>query len=138
NVFVTSNADGNLPTGNTGGVMVSYTFDRGATWHPRYFATGLDTKFDPACCDVSAAFDRFGNLWFTYFDASVDHAVITLSTNGGVSFRQVKSFSGVFDQPKLAVGNNTVWAVWENDSTRGNLSASPAYFDRLGHFQVFF
>src|SRR5262249_36414447 len=61
-----------------------------------------------------------------------------LSTDGGVGYREAARFTGVGDQPKLAVGDNSVWVVWQNSSLAGNLTAASAYFDGLGHWQGFF
>src|SRR5262249_20046599 len=97
-----------------GGLMISYSFDNGANWHPHYFATG-DDRFISGCCDPSAVFDRFGNLWFSYLDGDADEAIVMLSTDGGVSYKQVADFKDVSneatgsDQPKLAVGANSIF-----------------------------
>src|SRR6478609_6723973 len=45
-----------------GGMFSSYTVDAGKTWKNRIIANGKD-RLPPACCDPSASFDQFGNLY---------------------------------------------------------------------------
>src|SRR5262249_34409289 len=130
-----------------GGLMISYSFDNGSTWHPHYFATG-DDRFISGCCDPSAAFDRFGNLWFSYLDGDADEAIVMLSTDGGVSYKQVADFKDVSneatgsDQPKLAVGANSIFLVWHDAADTGEpdgqLEVASAFFSGLGQWQEFF
>jgi hypothetical protein len=148
NLFVLSNAfAGEGTVGPAGGLMASYSFDGGATWHPHYIATGND-HFIPGCCDGSVAFDRFGNLWFSYLDqlGDTDETVVMLSTDGGITYHQVADFLDAsnlaIDQPKLTVGSNSVWVVWDDvaDTTEpdGVLVTASAFFNGLGSWQGFF
>src|SRR5260370_37554335 len=102
--------------GPSGGVMVSTSKDGGNTWFARYIATGAD-QFDPACCDPSIAFDAFGNLFLSYFSASLDHADLLLSTDGGSTFTMLHSFADCFDQPKIAAAHGEIWEVFTSNST---------------------
>jgi hypothetical protein len=80
-------------------------------------STGLAADgLAPACCDPSAAFDRFGNLYLTYAH-DADHGVeVVRSTDGGASFHSVAKFTGDLDQPTVATGPDSVWVTFK----RGN------------------
>ncbi len=93
-LFVFSNMEGN-------GLFAVYSTNAGASW--RYtdpsdgtIADGGDS-LPAACCDPSATWDRFGNLFISYVNANLDAVVVLVSTNGGVSF---------FLHSNLAVGHD--------------------------------
>jgi hypothetical protein len=149
NIVVLTNAQiAGDTVGSAGGLMFSYTMDGGTTWNPRYIATGDDNFANAACCDPSAAFDRFGNLWFSYVDFSPDNdsTVVNLSTDGGITLRTVFDYldasNTAIDQPKLAVGDNSVWVVWADVATSSEpdyrLQTADAYIGGLNNFQGFF
>ena len=119
-LFAASNAPGV-------GLLAALSFNGGATWTRRPMAgdavgkTGLAADgLAPACCDPSAAFDRFGNLYLTYAH-DADHGVeIVRSTDGGATFSSVASFAGDLDQPTVSAGPDTVWVTFK----RGNSVAA--------------
>jgi hypothetical protein len=148
NIVALSNAtSGGGTVGPSGGLMISYTFDGGNTWHPHYIATGGDAFPNPACCDPSMAFDRFGNLWFSYIDfvPDADSAVVVLSTDGGVSYHVAADLLDAtnlaIDQPKLAVGSNSIFIVWHDVATTnepdGKIEYADAYISGLGSWEGF-
>src|SRR2546426_77001 len=66
-----------------------FTLD-GLHWTSRQIADGTDS-LGVACCDPSAAFDEFGNLFLTYLDSKAHDVQLALSTDGGASFRFLKT-----------------------------------------------
>lgn len=117
NIVIETNATANgFTVGSLGGNMLSFSFDGGNTWQSRYFATG-DDGFDAACCDPSVAFDEFGNLFVSYFAASLDHADLLLSTDGGQTLKQIGNFADAFDQPKIAAAKGEIYDVWTSNTS---------------------
>src|SRR5215213_2151460 len=53
--------------------------DGGATWARRDLANGADVP--QACCDPSAAWDEFGNLFFAYLAVDTGAVELTVSTD---------------------------------------------------------
>src|SRR5262245_61809149 len=66
---------------NTSGILTSVSTDNGATWDPNTIANNTD-NLSPACCDASASYDSFENLWLVYLGKD-GHAHVTLSTDNG-------------------------------------------------------
>ena len=112
-LFVASNAPGT-------GLLAAVSSDGGATWARRMIAddpvgnTGRAADgLAPACCDPSASFDRFGNLYLTYA-RDADHGVdVVRSTDGGATFmpagerlrvRRLAAFSLAGPDTLVAVG----------------------------------
>jgi hypothetical protein len=117
NIFVAANYGAfkeidqgpNDPIAETG-IFTSATTDGGATWTPRVIATdntgplGIpdgvsDDGFPIACCDPSAAFDDFGNLFFVYLagrpgQGNGSQITVLLSTDGGQTFATLINFRG--------------------------------------------
>src|SRR5437867_206900 len=119
-LFTASNAPGV-------GLLAAISSDGGATWARRAMAddeignTGLAADgLAPACCDPSAAFDRFGNLYLVYA-RDADHGVnVVRSTDAGATFSTVARFDGDLDQPTVATGPDSVWVTFK----RGSLVAA--------------
>jgi Bacterial Ig-like domain/Planctomycete extracellular len=89
NIVVLSNTDS--PT-----LFMGVTFDSGRTW--------TRTAVAKACCDPSAAFDQFGNLFMTYIDDAITTAPVLTSTDGGKTVTTLFTIPNVSDQPKLVIG----------------------------------
>lgn len=90
--------------------------DGGATWQTRQFATGAD-GLPAACCDPSAAFDAYGNLYFAYLSTAF-RAELLSSTDGGLTFTHVMEFAGQADQPTVVTGPDgkgaaSVWVAYQ-------------------------
>jgi len=103
--------DDDHAAGDQVGLFAGVSSDGGATWATRVVATDAD-GLPASCCDPSAAFDRFGNLFVAYLNANADGVVVLLSTDAGMSFRALATFSGNVDQPTVAVGDGAVWVLF--------------------------
>jgi hypothetical protein len=153
NIVVEANA---IVGGGLIGSMLSYTFDNGNTWHPSFLGTGNSSLNDQSNGDPWVLFDRFGNLWISYLDAGSistpeaipDGPVVLLSTNGGIGYHIVEDFedptnpSVGIDQPKMAVGDNSIWLIWQDAPSLaepdGRIQSASAYIGGLGQWQGFF
>ncbi|MGE5073624.1 MAG: hypothetical protein ACM3MF_09370, partial [Anaerolineae bacterium] len=111
------------------GMFLAVTFDGGKAWSRRIVGTGNDV-FGDTCCDPSASFDQYGNLFLSWL-YNVDQVVpIGLSTDGGLTFKLIATISapssimktkasrserGLFrfvDQETITTGSNSVWVVF--------------------------
>ena len=136
------------------GIFISNSLDGGATWNPRLLAAGND-EFPTACCDPSAAYDDFGNLFFVYLSmdplSQRTSVVVLLSADGGNTFTQVSEIFG--DQPsepisvdrcEVATGagptpeTRSVWVSYVDfSSTAFTESAAGALVTGLGQVGAF-
>ena len=70
------------------------------------------------CCDPNLAWDSFGNLYATFINGSLNGIVTKLSTDAGLTFADLVTFSGSgVDQPSVVAtdlvgGNVALWIVW--------------------------
>ncbi len=119
-VFVVSNND-------AGGLMFAFSTNAGATWTSRIGANGAD-GLPRACCDPSASWDGFGNLFVTYLDSNVatGSVHVLLSGNGGQTFTPIANLgAGQSDnQPTITTGAGSVWVTWTDGSDRINASGA--------------
>ncbi len=134
------------------GMFLAVTFDGGKTWNNRIVGTGNDV-FGDTCCDPSASFDQYGNLFLSWL-YNVDQVVpIGLSTNGGLTFKLIATISapssllktkssrderGLFrfvDQETVVTGHNEVWVVF---NAGGPIFATGAPVTGLGQVGPFF
>ncbi len=134
------------------GMFLAVTFDGGHTWNNRIVGTGNDV-FGNTCCDPSAAFDQYGNLFVSWL-YNVDQVVpIGLSTDGGLTFKVIATISapdsllktkssrderGLFrfvDQETVVTGHNEVWVVF---NAGGPIFATGAPVTGLGQVGQFF
>ncbi len=134
------------------GMFLAVTFDRGKTWNRRIVGTGNDV-FGDTCCDPSAAFDEYGNLFLSWLYNGDQVVPIGLSTDGGLTFKviakigtpsslmQTKSSRderGLFrfvDQETVTTGANSVWVVF---NAGGPIFATGAPVTGLGQVGQFF
>ena len=107
-IFVVSNID------RGDGLFTSRSSDGGAHWSKTLIADGFDDLV-PACCDPSAAFDEFGNLFVGYINNDTDEVLVIRSTNAGQSFSRLDHFDGDIDQPTVTAGHGMVWVTFEQD-----------------------
>ena len=110
------------------GVAASVSTDGGVTWSTRVIGNGKDT-LPRACCDPTVAFDEAGNLYAGYMDVRKNSLHILTSSNGGVTFRRLMTFTGDVDQPTITTGAGTVWVTFQKD---GRIAASGARVAGLG------
>jgi hypothetical protein len=146
NVFVSAN-HGSFVVADTGpndpiaetGIFTSVTNDGGVTWTPKVIATDNDGNgisddgFPIACCDPSAAFDKFGNLYFAYIKmeplTQQTSTVVLISTDGGFNFANLAEFKGEAPNLPLQIdrceittgplpdGSSAVWVSFVDFST---------------------
>jgi hypothetical protein len=107
-IFVMSNID------RGDGLFTARSSDGGAHWTKALIADGFDSLV-PACCDGSAVFDEFGNLFVGYINDDTDEVLIIRSTNGGQSFTRQGSFEGDIDQPTVTAGEGMLWVTFEEE-----------------------
>jgi len=107
-IFVVSNID------RGDGLFTVRSSDGGAHWTKSMIADGFDSLV-PACCDSSAVFDEFGNLFVGYINNDTDEVLIIRSTNAGQSFSRLAHFDGDIDQPTVTAGEGMVWVTFEQE-----------------------
>src|SRR3954463_10368089 len=106
-LFAASNMNGSS-------LFAATSSDGGATWAGREFATGAD-GLPRACCDPSAAFDEFGNLFFAYLNSVDGRIELLLSIDNGLSFSRLAEFKEQGDQPTVVTGNGSVWIAGQQE-----------------------
>jgi hypothetical protein len=119
-VFVVSN-EVDLPPGS--GMMASFSADGGVTWNPRLIGDGTD-GLPVAFSDPWAAWDEFGNLFFSYLGQPFAPnftlpLTIAMSTDGGRTFTKQAQFTNVFDHPEITVGNGSVFVTYATATATG-------------------
>ena len=138
-VFVSSNDESLGATG----LFAARSADGGITWTRVSIATGAAGDGLPgACCDPSAAWDQFGNLFLTYLNGTgASQVEMLLSTNGGATFTSIGPIAasttaiGV-DQPStVTTGGGAVWVTFRDSS--GTISARGAAVTGLGTVGAF-
>jgi hypothetical protein len=107
-MFVVSNID------RGDGLFTARSSDGGAHWTKNIIADGFDSLV-PACCDPSATFDEFGNLFVGYINNDTDEVLVIRSTNAGQNFSRLDHFDGDIDQPTVTAGKGSVWVTFEQD-----------------------
>jgi Bacterial Ig-like domain (group 3) len=123
------------------GLMMSFSTDGGATWTARFDANGGADGLGTACCDSSASWDAFGNLFLVYLDVNVlpptknGPVRVALSTDGGQNFSLLANMpSGSVDQPTVTTGAGAVWVTWTDGSD--TINASGATVTGLGSANI--
>lgn len=120
------------------GLFAAFSTDGGATWTYVDAADGTIADGDvgdplpAACCDPSAAWDEFGNLFIAYLDnnfATGPQVRIALSTDGGQTFSLLATLGASTDQETIVTGAGTVWVTY-NES--GQIVAQGAPVSALG------
>jgi protocatechuate 3,4-dioxygenase beta subunit len=117
-----------------------YSTDGGITWHVS------NTSAIPASIgDVQAAWDKFGNLFFTRINSS-GTIEVARSSDGGATFKDPRTIanSSGGDQPSIAVGPSgvagvagSVWVSFTNSSNQLVAAGAPVNgFDSVGAFNA--
>jgi len=97
--------------------LAAISNDGGVTWTERPIANGAD-GLPQACCDSSAAFDQFGNLFLTYLSAAKNAVIVLLSTDGGQDFTTLARYPGTFvDEPTITTGPGGVWLTFNRNQS---------------------
>lgn len=137
-VFIASNDE----TLALSGLFRAWSTNGGATFTTGTIATGTGAGGDglpPACCDPSASFDGFGNLFLVYLDTTTSprQIILLLSTNGGATFTNLATIAtgGNTDQPTVTTGAGSVWVTY-TDNAR-SISARGATVTALGTVGAF-
>lgn len=137
----------NVQFGNR--LFEGFTLD-GIDWTSRQIADGTD-ELGTACCDPSAAFDEFGNLFLAYLDSKAHNVQLALSTDGGATFHFLKpvelakdqgnpeanKWGAPVDQPTVTTGAGSVWVTWKIFSSTKPVQASGARVTGLGQVGEF-
>jgi hypothetical protein len=132
-VFAASNDE----TTNLAGIFAARSADGGQTWTTFTIGTGAGGDgFTPACCDPTASWDEFGNLYVGYlgFPAGGGRTIeVLVSTDGGQTFATIGPISTGpnLDQPTVVAGNGQVWVTWRQSGPIG-IQASGADVTGLG------
>jgi BNR/Asp-box repeat protein len=133
------------------GMFLATSFDGGQTWTTRIVGEGNDV-FGDTCCDPSAAFDQYGNLFLSWL-YNVDQVVpIALSTDGGLTFRVIAKIGaptnlmatkatraerGLFrfvDQETVTTGAGEVWVTFNAGGPIYAAGASVTGLGQVGNF----
>jgi hypothetical protein len=137
-VFIASNDE----TLSLSGLFRAWSTNGGATFTTGTVATGTGTGGDglpPACCDPSASFDGFGNLFLVYLDTTTSprQIILLLSTNGGATFTNLATIAtgANTDQPTVTTGAGSVWVTYTDNAN--TISARGAAVTALGTVGAF-
>lgn len=110
----------------SGGLFAAFSTDGGATW--TYTDTGDGIIADAgdalpaACCDPSAAWDQFGNLFISYLDNNFTtgpQVRVALSVDGGQNFTLIGTLGNDTDFPTIATGSGSVWITYKEFGQAG-------------------
>jgi len=135
-VFVSSNDE----TLGLAGLFTGRSANGGATWTTGVVGTGAGGDgFAAACCDPSASWDSFGNLFLAYLALGPPRTIeLLMSTNGGATFTNLGPIQTgpSLDQPTVTTGSGAVWVTWRESATTG-IGASGAAVTGLGTVGAF-
>jgi hypothetical protein len=123
------------------GLFAATSFNGGLDWVPvglvdHLIADGSDA-LPVACCDPTAVFDQYGNLFLAYVDKTLGTVVVLMSADGGRTFQAnpVGVFStGAVGQPVLAVSDGAIngagrlWVAFPDLSSHTLVVAGAAVF----------
>jgi hypothetical protein len=133
------------------GMFLATSFDGGVTWTTRIVGEGNDV-FGDTCCDPSATFDEYGNLFLSYLYNVENTVPIVLSTDGGITFSFLAKIEkpvdtlispsgaerhGLFryvDQETITAGHGEVWVTF---NAGGPMVAAGAPVSGLGQVGPF-
>jgi hypothetical protein len=114
-IFVASNDNDIFP-----GSMGAFSTDGGQTWNARVIGTGPQGDGLPfSLGDPWAAWDEFGNLFYSYLTSSTTAGTsltitVLLSTDGGKTFTTVSKGTPAFDHPEITAGNGIVAVAYSS------------------------
>ena len=121
------------------GLFAARSTDGGVTYiYPdptdKTIADGDPGQGPAACCDPTAAWDNFGNLFITYISSAVNTIETILSTDGGATFTNLASFAGSVDQPTVVAGQGAVWIIWNQSGQMVGRGAPVTGLGTIGAF----
>jgi hypothetical protein len=119
------------------GMFAARSDDMGATWTfpdpaDKTIGDGDANQGPLSAGDPTLAWDTFGNLFITYLGniaTPADSVQTILSTDGGLTFTNLATFTGSVDQPTVTAGAGAVWIVWNQS---GSMRARGASVTGLG------
>jgi BNR/Asp-box repeat protein len=107
------------------GTFVGTSFDGGQTWTRQVIGDG--DELGEICCDQQLAWDDFGNLWMVYLLNDSPDVPIALSTDGGLTFREIARVEPVKPKgsrsPKNPGSKGTLSPEEEEHGFKGEASA---------------
>lgn len=115
-------------------LIAARSSDGGATWTISTIAYGNGTApgaagLAGACCNVSATFDEYGNLFITYLGVvPYTYVLFAYSTDGGASFKGLTYLQKLGDQPTVTAARGEVWLTY----SLGSVQAASAPVTGLG------
>jgi PEP-CTERM motif len=133
------------PATNTdNGLYKAVSNDGGKSWTSSLFANG-GGGIPGGFADPTSASDSFGDQFVAYMDTRANtNVILTESTDGGQTYNQVGTFTGVSgtgnDQPTVVTGpgptktSSSVWLSWRNSSNQ--IVASGAMISGAGAANV--
>src|ERR1041385_1795895 len=93
------------------GLFTARSSDGGKNWSRKLIANDRDNLV-PACCDPTASFDEFGNLFLGYVNSDTDAVQVIRSADGGKTFSRMATFAGDIDQPTVVAAEGSVWVAF--------------------------
>jgi hypothetical protein len=113
-ISINPNNTQNIFASDTISNLGRFSLDGGLTWKTSNMAA-----LPSSIGDVQTAWDQYGNLFLTRFGPS-QSIIVARSTDGGATFGDVRNIGGVTgaDQPSIAVGANSVWVSFTNNSNQ--------------------
>jgi hypothetical protein len=116
-------------------ILTARSNDGGLTWTRATVAIGNGTSpqsggLPASCCNLSATFDSYGNLFITYLGLTPrTYVIFGYSIDGGASFKGVTTAQMLGDQPTVAAGHGEVWLTY---SVGGAIQAAGGPVTGLG------
>jgi hypothetical protein len=104
------------------GIFFTASHDGGKSWSGHQAADGSDS-LPNAFGVVSAAFDSFGNLFFSYLETDFKTVAVGISTDDGRTLNPLTTLNGFGSFPQLAVGPGGASApqsVWVEGPGQGD------------------
>lgn len=131
-----------------GGLLATRSDDGGISWGysdaaDKTIADGDLNQGPLACCDPTVTWDSFGNLYVGYLDDYSQTVVILISTDAGLSFSPLVTFTGSVDQPTVSAQDTTdpaapvaVWVVWSQSGYMRASGAAVTGLNAIGAFST--
>lgn len=126
-----------------GGLFAAFGTNAGASWTYVDQTDGVIADGDVgdplpiACCDPTATWDGFGNLFISYLDLINFASPVAVSTDGGQSFTLLASLGFNTDQPTITSGAGSVWVTYSAGTAGFPIVAQGAQVTGLGTVGTF-
>lgn len=120
--------------GSDAGLFAATSNDGGLTWSARRVLAPDGDVLPPACCDPTAAFDAFGNLFIAYLNNDRNVTEVAISTDAGQTFAPLATLGADTDQPTIAAGAGAVWVTFTEGNKIGLVGAAVGGLGSVGAF----